>query len=32
MNSMTGYGRSRQVLDGRESTVEIRSVNQRDWE
>ncbi len=29
MNSMTGYGRSRQVLDGREITVEIRSVNHR---
>ena len=29
MNSMTGYGRSRQVLDGREITVEIRSVNDR---
>ncbi|HIU42188.1 MAG TPA: YicC family protein [Candidatus Egerieicola faecale] len=26
---MTGYGRSRQVLDGREITVEIRSVNHR---
>ena len=29
MNSMTGYGRSRQVLDGREITVEIRTVNHR---
>ncbi len=29
MQSMTGYGRSRQALDGREMTVEIKTVNHR---
>ena len=29
MKSMTGYGRARQVLNGREITAEIRSVNHR---
>ena len=27
--SMTGYGRARQTLDGRDITVELRSVNSR---
>ena len=27
--SMTGYGRARQVLNGREITVELRGVNAR---
>lgn len=32
IRSMTGYGRSQQVLDGREVTVEIKSVNHRFFE
>lgn len=32
MKSMTGYGRAQQILDGREITVEIRSVNHRFFE
>lgn len=29
LNSMTGYGRARETLNGRDITVEIRSVNNR---
>ena len=29
VKSMTGYGRSRQTLNGRDITVEVRSVNNR---
>ena len=32
IRSMTGYGRSRQLLDGREILVEIKSVNHRYFE
>ncbi len=32
LRSMTGYGREQLVLDGREITVEIRSVNHRYYE
>ncbi|MBP1559692.1 MAG: YicC family protein [Oscillospiraceae bacterium] len=32
IRSMTGYGRSRQILDGREILVEIKSVNHRYFE
>ena len=32
IKSMTGYGRSQQVIDGREIVVEIRSVNHRYFE
>lgn len=32
MRSMTGYGRAGQVLEGRDITVEIRSVNHRFFE
>ena len=30
--SMTGYGRAEQVLNGRDITVELRSVNSRFFE
>lgn len=29
VRSMTGYGRSRMEIDGREMTVEVKSVNHR---
>ena len=29
VKSMTGYGRARQTLNGRDITVEVRSVNNR---
>ena len=29
VRSMTGYGRARQTLNGRDITVEVRSVNNR---
>ncbi|MBQ5317595.1 MAG: YicC family protein [Oscillospiraceae bacterium] len=32
IKSMTGYGRSQQIIDGREITVEIKSVNHRYFE
>ncbi len=32
IKSMTGYGRSQQIIDGRDITVEIRSVNHRYFE
>lgn len=32
IKSMTGYGRSQQIIDGREIVVEIRSVNHRYFE
>lgn len=32
MRSMTGYGRAQEILEGREITVEIRSVNHRFFE
>ena len=32
IRSMTGYGRSQQILSGRENTVELRSVNHRYFE
>ena len=32
IRSMTGYGRSQQILSGREITVELRSVNHRYFE
>ena len=32
IRSMTGYGRSCQIIGGREITVEIRSVNHRFFE
>ncbi|MEG0833273.1 MAG: YicC/YloC family endoribonuclease [Oscillospiraceae bacterium] len=32
MNSMTGYGRAQSVVNGREITVELRSVNHRYFE
>ena len=30
--SMTGYGRSQQLIDGRDITVELRAVNHRYFE
>ena len=30
IKSMTGYGRGQQIIDGREITVEIKSVNRPD--
>ena len=32
LRSMTGYGRSQKILNGRDITVEIRSVNHRYYE
>ena len=32
IKSMTGYGRAQEIVDGREITVEIRSVNHRFFE
>ncbi|MGN1036315.1 MAG: YicC/YloC family endoribonuclease, partial [Ruminococcus sp.] len=32
MRSMTGYGKSQSIIDGREISVEIRSVNHRYYE
>lgn len=32
VRSMTGYGRSQKIIDGRDVTVEIRSVNHRYFE
>ena len=32
IRSMTGYGRAVQTIDGREITVELRSVNSRYFE
>ena len=32
VNSMTGYGRSQQILNGRDISVEIKSVNHRFFE
>ena len=32
IRSMTGYGSSRQIIDNREISVEIRSVNHRYFE
>ncbi len=32
IKSMTGYGRSQQIIDGRDITVEIKSVNHRYFE
>ena len=29
MKSMTGYGRSKNIINGREYNIEIRSVNHR---
>ena len=29
IKSMTGYGRAQQLIDGRDITVEIKSVNHR---
>ena len=29
MKSMTGYGRARMAIDGREISVEVRAVNHR---
>ena len=29
IKSMTGYGRARRTIDGRDITVEVRSVNNR---
>ena len=32
IKSMTGYGRGQQIIDGREITIEIKSVNHRYFE
>ena len=32
VKSMTGYGRSQQILNGRDISVEIKSVNHRFFE